>query len=82
MLFWSFLLSTLIYFIGGLSFSLSVPVVKKRYRILVPLLYVMYGLLRLIFVEALASKFFSVVKIDIYFFYFIFILFFLQNLVT
>jgi len=64
MLFWSLLMSVLIYAIGGVSFSLSVPVLKKKLLVVVPLLYVLYGLFRLLFVEAIACEL-GVGKMDI-----------------
>ena len=55
-LFWAFLLSMIIYVATGIILAVVVPVLSKKMRLLIPFIYLIYGLLRLVFVEAVASK--------------------------
>jgi ABC-type polysaccharide/polyol phosphate export permease len=55
-LFWALLLSALIYITTGVILAMRLPGVTKKIRLLIPFLYFVYGILRLICVEAVASK--------------------------
>ena len=56
MLFWSFLLTTLLYLVVGVACALSLRVAKKAVNFALPFVYLGYAELKVVSTDAIASE--------------------------
>ena len=57
MLFWSFLLTTVLYLMVGVACAMSLRVAKKAVNFALPLIYLGYAELKVVCTDAVASKY-------------------------